>query len=177
MAQSSQALLVPEVGERDRIRGPVQAPATLVMFGDYDCPYTVRAHSAVEELRGRMGDELRYIFRVFPLTQIHEHAQIAAEAAEAAAEQESFWAMYDRLFEANRRLGREDLLRYAGEVGLDVERFERDLSGQSGKARIREDVESGVRSGIGGTPTFFIGGVRHDGDYDLGTLLSALGKG
>lgn len=174
MARSEEAALVPEVGERDRISGPAGAPATLVEFGDYDCPYTVRAHSVVRGLQRRMGDDLRFVFRVFPLTQIHEHAQIAAEAAEAAAAQGSFWQMHDRLFEAHRKLVHDDLLRYAEEIGLDVGRFERDLSGQSGKARIREDVESGVRSGIGGTPTFFVGGVLHEGDYDLDTLLAAL---
>ncbi len=147
---------------------------TLVEFGDYDCPYTVRAYSVVRGLRKRMGDRLRFVFRAFPLTRIHEHAQAAAEAAEAAAAQGRFWEMHDRLFEAHRRLGEEDLLRYAEEIGLDVGRFEREMGGHVYSGRVRRDLESGLRSGVPGTPTFFINGIRHDGSYNFETLLAAL---
>jgi protein-disulfide isomerase len=166
--------LVPPVGERNRVRGPQDAPVTLVEFGDYDCPYTVRAHAVVGGLRRRLGDRLRFVFRAFPLTRIHAHAQAAAEAAEAAAAQGRFWEMHDRLFEAHRRLEKADLKRYAGEVGLDVERFERETEEHAHAGRVREDLRSGLRSGVRGTPTFFINGVRHDGSHNFEALLAAL---
>jgi protein-disulfide isomerase len=166
--------LVPPVGETDRVRGPQDAPVTLVEFGDYDCPYTVRAHAVVRGLRRRLGDGLCFVFRAFPLTRIHAHAQAAAEAAEAAAAQGRFWEMHDRLFEAHRRLEDADLKRYAGEVGLDGERFERETEEHAHAGRVREDLRSGLRSGVRGTPTFFINGVRHDGSHDFETLLAAL---
>src|SRR3712207_1659634 len=118
-----------------------------------------------------MGERLRFVFRAFPLTRIHEHAQAAAEAAEAAAAQGRFWEMHDRLFEAHRRLGEEDLLLYAQEVGLDVSRFQRELGEHVHTGRVRRDVQSGLQSGVPGTPTFFVNGVRHDGTYDFETLL------
>jgi NhaA family Na+:H+ antiporter len=121
-----------------------------------------------------MGDRLRFVFRAFPLTPIHDHAQAAAEAAAA---QGRFWEMHDRLFEAHRRLG-EDLLRYAEEIGLDVRRFGREMAEHAHAGRVRRDLESGLRSGVPGTPTFFINrvrnGVRHDGSHDFETLLAAL---
>lgn len=172
--------LEPAVGERDHVRGPLDAPMVLVEYGDYDCPYTVRTYSTVKGLRRRFDDlglDLCFVFRAFPLTELHEHAQIAAEAAEAAAAQGYFWQMHDRLFKARRRLARDDILRYAREIGLDaegVERFERDLTGHTGASRVSEDLESGVLSGVQGTPTFFINGVRHDGAHDLDTLLASL---
>lgn len=171
---SAQARLAVPVGERDRVRGPENAPATLVEYGDYDCPYTVRAFFVVRGLRERLGDRLRFVFRVFPLTQIHEHAQAAAEAAEAAAGQGRFWEMHDRLFEARRRLEEEDLLRYAGEVGLDVGRFERELDEHAYAERVGEQLRGGLESGVSGTPTFFINGIRHDGPYDLVSLRNAV---
>ena len=160
--------LVPPVGDRDRVRGPEDAPVTLVEFGDYDCPYTVRAYSVVRGLRQRLGGRLRFVFRAFPLTRIH------AEAAEAAAAQGRFWEMHNRLFEAHRRLESADLERYAAEIGLDVGRFEREMDEHTHARRVREDLRSGLRSGVSGTPTFFIDGVCHDGANDFETLLSAL---
>ena len=118
-----------------------------------------------------MGDRLRFVFRVFPLTRIHDHAQAAAEAAAA---QGRFWEMHDRLFEAHRRLGEEDLLRYAEEIRLDVRRFGREMAEHAHAGRVRRDLESGLLSGVPGTPTFFINGVRHDGSHDFETLLAAL---
>jgi protein-disulfide isomerase len=122
-----------------------------------------------------MGDRLRFVFRVFPLTRIHDHTQAAAEAAAA---QGRFWEMHDRLFEAHRGLGEEDLLRYAEEIGLDVRRFGREMAEHAHAGRVRRDLESGLRSGVPGTPTFFINrvrnGVRHDGSHDFETLLAAL---
>ncbi len=166
--------LVPPVNDGDRVRGPRDAALTLVEFGDYDCPYTVRAYFVVRGLRRRLGDRLRFVFRAFPLTRIHAHAQAAAEAAEAAAAQGRFWEMHDRLFEARRRLESTDLERYAAEIGLEVERFEREVEEHTHARRVREDLRSGLRSGVRGTPTFFIDGVRHDGSSNFETLLAAL---
>ena len=167
--------LVPPVGDRDRVRGSWDAPVTLVEFGDYDCPYTVRAFSVVRGLRRRLGSRLRFVFRVFPLTRIHAHAQAAAEAAEAAAAQGRFWEMHDRPFEAHRKLEDTDLRHYAQEVGLDIQRFEKGMEDHTHAARVREDLKSGLSSGVRGTPTFFINGVRHDGGAnDFETLLAAL---
>jgi protein-disulfide isomerase len=119
--------------------------------------------------RGRMGDRLRFVFRAFPLTRIRDHAQAAGEATQGR-----FWEMHDRLFEANRRLGEEDLLRFAEESGLDVRRFGREMAEHAHAGRVRRDLESGLRSGGPGTPTFFIKGVRHDGSHDFERLLAAL---
>ena len=166
--------LDPSVGERDRVRGAADAPLTLVEYGDYDCPYTVRAHAVVRGLRQRLGNRLRFVFRVFPLTRIHVHAQAAAEAAEAAAAQGQFWEMHDRLFDAHRRLEDADLRAYAEEVGLDVARFRREMEEHAHAGRVREDLRSGLRSGVRGTPTFFINGIRHDAPNDFETLLAAL---
>jgi protein-disulfide isomerase len=166
--------LDPSVGDRDRVRGAADAPLTLVEYGDYDCPYTVRAHAVVRGLRQRLGNRLRFVFRVFPLTRIHVHAQAAAEAAEAAAAQGQFWEMHDRLFDAHRRLEDADLRAYAEEVGLDVARFRREMEEHAHAGRVREDLRSGLRSGVRGTPTFFINGIRHDAPNDFETLLAAL---
>ncbi|MDQ4127086.1 MAG: DsbA family protein [Actinomycetota bacterium] len=173
--QGSEGLdLTPPVGERDRVRGPAETPVTLVEFGDYDCPYTVRAYSVVRGLRRRLGDRMRFVFRVFPLTQLHEHAQSAAEAAEAAAAQGKFWEMHDRLFEAHRRLADQDLRSYAREVGLDGRRFDEELAQHAHAHKVREDLQSALRSGAPGTPAFFINGVRHQGAHNLKTLLAAI---
>ncbi len=166
--------LVPPVGDRDRVRGSWDAPVTLVEFGDYDCPYTVRAFSVVRGLRQRLGGRLRFVFRVFPLTRIHAHAQAAAEAAEAAAAQGKFWEMHDQLFEHQRRLDDRALARYAEVINLDVRRFEAELRSHRYAERVRRDVESGRRSGVRGTPTFFLNGARYGDAVDLDALRAAL---
>ncbi len=125
-------------------------------------------------MRRRHGDRLRFVFRAFPLTRIHAHAQAAAEAAEAAAAQGQFWEMHDRLFDAHRRLEDADLRAYAEEIGLDVGRFRREMEEHAHAGRVREDLRSGLRSGVRGTPTFFINGIRHDAPNDFETLLAAL---
>jgi protein-disulfide isomerase len=173
-AETAGARLDPPVGEGDRIRGPADAPLTLVEYGDYDCPYTVKAHGAVQELLKREGDRVRFVFRAFPLTEIHENAQVAAEAAEAAAYQGVFWPMHDRLMQAKRRLGEEDLQEYAEEVGLDAMRFDRQMLAHAHAARVREQLESGLKSGVRGTPTFFVNGRMHEGGHDLDSLLAAV---
>jgi protein-disulfide isomerase len=168
--------LTPPIGDRDHIIGPARAPVTLVEYGDYECPYCGMAHPIVKELLGRVGKNMRFAFRHFPLTRVHPHAEHAAEAAEGAGFQgeDKFWQMHDLLFTHQDALDDEDLLVYASSIGLDMERFASDL--QSGRAarKVREDFLSGVRSGVNGTPTFFINGRRHEGTYDLPTLLSAV---
>jgi protein-disulfide isomerase len=168
--------LTQPVGERDHVQGPSDAPVTLVEYGDYECPYCGRAHPIVKEIQRALGERLRFVFRNFPLTQLHPHAQQAAEAAEAAGAQGRFWEMHDLLFERQRRLDHRHLLEYARELDLDTERFERDLAGHTQAARLREDFLSGVRSGVNGTPTFFINDSRHNQPWDEDALLQALRK-
>lgn len=168
------ALTVPVDEGRDHVQGPADAAVTLVEYGDYECPYCGAAYPIVKEVQARMGDRLRFVFRNFPITTSHPHAEQAAEAAEAAAAQERFWEMHDVLYENQRHLEDEDLRAYAEQVGLDVERFGKELAEHAHAARVREDFMSGVRSGVNGTPTFYVNGLRHDDSYELETLLDAL---
>jgi Na+:H+ antiporter, NhaA family len=168
-------LLDPPVDpERDHVRGRVDAPLSLVEYGDFECPFCGRATGAVEELRERFGDRLRYVFRHVPLVDVHPHARLAAEAAEAAAAQGRFWEMHDEMFGAQDRLTPGDLLDHAAAIGLDVQRFARDLGAGRHARRVEEDVESAEVSGVEGTPTFFVNGRRHAGPYDADTLAVAL---
>jgi protein-disulfide isomerase len=166
-------LTVP-VSERDHVRGPSTAPLTLLEYGDYECPYCGAAHPIVKEVERLLEGDLRFAYRHFPLSEIHRHAYQAAEAAEAAGAQGRFWEMHDLLFEHQDRLGTPDLAGHAEALGLDLARFARDLESHAHAPRLREDFLSGVRSGVNGTPTFFINGVRHNGGYDLPTLVEAL---
>jgi protein-disulfide isomerase len=170
----SPRLTIP-VGSSDHARGgPETAPLTLVEYGDYECPYCGAAYPIVKEIENVLGDELRSVFRNFPLGNAHPHAPQAAEAAEAAAAQGRFWEMHDRLYENQQHLETSDLVGYAEALGLDVARFETDLAQHTYESRVRSDFLSGVRSGVNGTPTFFINGVRHNGSYDFDTLLASL---
>jgi protein-disulfide isomerase len=168
------ALTVPVNDGRDHIQGSADAPVTLVEYGDYECPYCGAAYPIVKEVQARMGDRLRFVFRNFPITTSHPHAEQAAEAAEGAATQGSFWEMHDVLYENQKRLRDEDLRDYAEELGLDVERFTGELGEHVYAPRVHEDFLSGVRSGVNGTPTFYINGVRHDDSYELEPLLAAV---
>ena len=167
-------LTVPVTEDRDHIQGPADAAVTLVEYGDFECPYCGAAYPIVKEVQDRMGERLRFVFRNFPITTSHAHAEQAAEAAEAAAGQGRFWPMHDLLFENQRRLRDQDLHGYAEQAGLDVERFDSELAEHAHAARVREDFMSGVRSGVNGTPTFFVNGARHDGSYEVEALLAAL---
>jgi len=167
-------LAVPVDEDRDHIQGPADAPVTLVEYGDYECPYCGAAYPIVKELQGRMGERLRFVFRNFPITTSHPHAELAAEAAEAAAAQSGFWEMHDLLYENQRRLTDQDLHAYAEQLGLDLDLFDRELAEHVHAPRVREDFMSGVRSGVNGTPSFYVNGARHDDSYDLETLLAAL---
>ena len=162
------------VTARDHAQGPDDAPVTLVEYGDYECPHCGHAHPIVQEVQRRLGDALRFVFRNFPLSEIHPHAALAAEAAEAAAEQGHFWPMHDLLLENQRALGEPSLIGYAAAIGLDEERVRRELEARSHRTRVRSDFAGGVRSGVNGTPTFFINGIRYDGDWDAGALTVAL---
>ena len=166
-------LMLP-VGDRDHVQGPADAPATLVEYGDFECPHCRQAYPIVKRIRSRMGARLRFAFRNFPLTELHPHAQHAAEVAEAAGAQGKFWEMHDRLFERQFALDDEHLIAYAEELGLDAGRVARELAARTYKARVRDDFMSGVRSGVNGTPTFFINGVRHDQPWDQEGLAAAL---
>jgi protein-disulfide isomerase len=166
--------LVLPVGERDHAQGPADAPATLVEYGDYECAFCGQADPVVRAVQARLAPRLRFVFRHFPLTEIHPHGQAAAEAAEAAGAQGRFWPMHEVLYAQQAALDDADLLRYAGRLGLDQQRFVDELSGHRHEARVREHFMSGVRSGVNGTPTFFINGVRHDGPWDVDTLTEAL---
>jgi protein-disulfide isomerase len=167
-------LTQPVSEDRDHIQGPAGAPVTLVEYGDYECPFCGAAYPIVKQVQAQMGEQLRFVFRNFPITTSHPHAEHAAEAAEAAAAQGRFWEMHDYLYEHQRQLEDANLHAYAGEVGLDVDRFDRELAEHAYAARVREDFMSGVHSGVNGTPTFYINGRRYDASYDLDTVLAAL---
>jgi Na+/H+ antiporter NhaA len=158
----------------DHVRGPVDAPLTLVEYGDFECPFCARATGVTRELRERFGDDLRYVFRHLPLVDVHPHAELAARAAVAADNQGRFWEMHDLLFTHQDQLEFEDAVGYAAEVDLDVEAFLRDLDDEDTAARVRADVASAEASGARGTPTFFIGDARHTGPHDTETLARTL---
>src|ERR671912_730200 len=147
--------------DRDHARGPMDAPVTLVKYGDYECPYCGEAHPVLKELQERVGEQVRFVFRHFPLDTVHPRARRAAQAAEAAASQGRFWEMHDLLYERQDELGEEDLMRYAAELGLDLGQFEEDRLG-------------GDRAGVRGTPTFFVNGTRYTGTIDLDGLLAVV---
>jgi Na+/H+ antiporter NhaA len=159
--------------DRDHIRGPARAPVTIVEYGDFECPYCGQAEPVVRELLAGHGD-VRYVWRHLPLTDVHPHAQLAAEAAEAAADQGAFWPMHDLLLNHQDALLLPDLLRYAAEAGLDADRFGDYLTRRAGAPRVAEDVDSADLSGVSGTPTFFINGRRHYGSYDIDALTEAV---
>ncbi len=166
-------LAVPVDPDRDHIRGPREAAVTLVEYGDLECPYCGRAETVVREVLSDFTD-VRYVWRHLPLSDVHPNAQLAAEASEAAANQDAFWEMHDLLLSHQDALQPRDLRGYAEQLGLDVERFHEDLRQGTGAARIEEDVDSADRSGVSGTPTFFINGRRHAGAYDIETLSRAV---
>ncbi len=166
--------LTQPVSARDHVEGPADAPLTLVEYGDYQCPYCGAAYPVVKRLQKKLGKRLRFVFRNFPLTESHPYALIAAQAAEAAALQGKFWEMHDLLFEQQTSLKPEILPLWAKKIGLNVEQFETDVKQDAVEKRIREDRQSGIHSGVNGTPTFYINGIRYDGSPDYDSLLEAL---
>jgi protein-disulfide isomerase len=161
----SDVVLTPPVDARDHIMGSDDAPVTLVEYGDYECPYCGMAHSIVKRAQRELGGSLRFVFRNFPLAEIHPHARLAAQAAEAAAGQGRFWEMHDMLFEHQDALEPDDLVGYAKALGLDTAQFARELEAGTYAKRVRDDFRNGVRSGVNGTPTFFVNGSRYDGSW------------
>jgi protein-disulfide isomerase len=166
-------LMVP-VSERDHSQGPATADVTLVQYGDYECPYTRQSTNVVRAIQQELGDQLRFVYRNFPLTEIHPHALHAALAAEAAAEQGKFWQMHDYIFHHQHTLEDSDLEQFVQAVGLEMQQFTRDMAEQSALTRIEEDVEGGERSGVQGTPTFFINGVLYRSSWEHDALRAAL---
>ena len=168
------ATLTPAVSERDHAQGPANAPITLVEYGDYQCPYCGEAHPVVKQLQDAFGKRLRFVFRNFPLTEAHPYALIAAEVAEAAALQGKFWEMHDFIYENQADLEPDVLPVWAEEVGLDLDKFRAALKQGAVKKRIKEDLASGIESGVNGTPSFFINGTAYEGESDYESLRAVL---
>jgi len=167
------SLTVP-VSADDHMQGPAAAPLTLVEYGDYECPYCGAAYPLVKAIVKRLGPKLRFVFRNMPLKQMHPNAELAAEAAEAAATQGKFWEMHDALYEHQSELGADLVRKLAQRLSLDAPQFESDLVSRKYRERVKRDFMSGVRSGVAGTPTFFINGERYDGELDEQSLTAAL---
>ena len=172
----SPTLSPPVSDQRDHVQGADSAAVTLVEYGDYECPYCGEAHPILQKLIEEMSERMRFVFRNFPLTQMHPHALRTAEAAEAAGQQGRFWEMHDLLYERQDALEDEDLVAYATELRLDIGRFNGALSGGTFRDRIQEDFMSGVRSGVNGTPTLFINGRRYEGPVELRSLTDAVSQ-
>jgi Na+:H+ antiporter, NhaA family len=166
--------LAEPVTEADHALGPADAPVTLVEYGDYECPDCFNALPIVKELRKNFDDRLRIVFRHFPRSSVHPGASVAAAAAEAAGLQGRFWEMHDALFRRQRELADVDLTHLALRLSMEVYRFERDLESEENAQRVRHDLETGERSGVRGTPTFFINGKRYRGTVDLQSMAAAI---
>ncbi|MFL6508331.1 MAG: DsbA family protein [Nitrososphaeraceae archaeon] len=169
-------LTVPVSIGLDHIQGSINAPITIVEYGDYECPYTGGAYPVVKEIMKQFDERIYFVFRNFPLNYIHPHAQHAAEAAEAAAAQGKFWQMHDYLFEHQKALDDAHLFEYAKKVGLDIDKFKKEMSEHVYAPLINKSLKSGIDSGVEGTPTFFINGERYEDSWDLDTLTSFLNK-
>lgn len=166
--------LTKPVTEDDHVRGRMDAPMTLVEYGDYECPACGAAYPLTEALIEELGDDLRFVFRHFPLAEMHPHAEHAAEAAEAAGAQGRYWDMHDLLFRNQNALEDEDLVRYAAALGLTLQRFIAALTTEKYLSKIHEGLRSGARSGVNGTPTFVVNDIRYDGPRDLQSMATAL---
>jgi protein-disulfide isomerase len=159
----------------DHVSGAPDAPLELVMYGDFQCPYCTAAQGSLRRVRERLGDRLRFVFRHFPLREIHPDAERAAQASEAAAAQGAFWPMHDALYAARGALGEDDVVRAAAGIGLDADRLRGDLRGGTHAARVERDRQDALAMGLAGTPTFFANGERVEGAFDAGSLIEALG--
>ena len=164
------------VGKSDHALGPEDAPVTLVEYGDYQCPYCADMHPMIKSIAKSMGAQMRFVFRHMPLMEMHPFAQYAAEAAEAAAAQGRFWEMHDSIYEQQSELGSDLMHQLAVKLKLDIEQFASDLDARRFRPRVKRDFMSGMRSGVAGTPTFFINGKRYEGPLDQASLQSAVGR-
>jgi protein-disulfide isomerase len=168
------ATLKVPVTATDHIQGDIKAPVTLVEYGDYECPHCGHAYPIVKQVQKHFGKRLAFVFRNFPLTEIHLNAEVAAESAEFAAAQGKFWEMHDAIFENQEGLGLPLLLKLAGSLKLDATALRNALENRQYAPRVREDFLGGARSGVNGTPTFFINGRRHDGPFETEDLIEAI---
>ena len=176
MSESSAPVyLITPVSQNDHGQGPADAPVILVEYGDYQCPHCRLVFYNIKELQERLGNKLRYVYRHLPITSAHPRAQLAAEAAEAAGAQGKFWEMHDMLY-GHEDLDEAHIMQYAEDIGLDMERFQGDLANHVHAERVQQDFEGGIRSGVNGTPTFFLNGERYDGAWDLESLLELVEK-
>src|ERR1700730_2531393 len=166
--------LVPPLNENDHVQGPKNAAITLVEFGDYQCPHCGAAHPIIKAIQKHFGKKLKFAFRNFPLTNVHELAFPAALAAEAAGRQHKFWEMHDLIYDRQDELSEEALLEFASELGLNIANFKMNILDQALADKVEADFESGVRSGVNGTPSFFINGYKHNGGYDYTSLSTAI---
>lgn len=170
-----QVILLDPVHEWDHARGTEQAPLTLVEYGDYECPDCGRLFRVLQDLQAQLDGRLRLVYRHYPLSGIHKHAQMAAEAAEAASAQGRFWEMHDLLFENQGALRRNDLIRYAEQLGLDLDRFRRELKDETHRERVRQNFIAGVQNGVNSTPGLFLNGIREQGVFDERYVKELLG--
>jgi formate-nitrite transporter family protein len=166
--------LTPPISAEDHVDGPDRAELDLVMYGDFQCPYCAAAYPIVRRIRDQLAGRLLFAFRHFPLRDVHPDAERAAEAAEAAAAQGAFWQMHDAMYESRGVLSRDDLIQYATELGLGAVRFTDELDSGVHAPRVQRDVDSGLASGVTGTPGFFVGGRRYGGSFDAASLTTAL---
>lgn len=162
------------ITKNDHVRGPAQAPITLVEYGDYECPHCGAAYPVVNQVLQTLGGQIRFVYRHFPLVEMHPHAEIAAESAEFAGAAGRFWEMHDALFENQERLSIPAIFLLGEDLGLPESGLRNALESGQYRNKVRNDFTSGVRSGVNGTPTFFINGVRHDGGYDYDSLLMGI---
>jgi protein-disulfide isomerase len=167
-------MLRPPVNEKDHATGPDNAPVTLVEYGDYQCPHCGHAYPIIKQIQEELGNDLNFVFRNFPLSESHPQAFIAAVATEAAARQDAFWPMHDVVFENQRRLNYTSLLEYASSINADKEQLATDMESEELKQKVEDDFESGIVSGVNGTPTFFVNGKRYNGAIDDDDLLNFL---
>ncbi len=166
--------LIPAVNSNDHRFGNSAAPLELVEYGDYECPYCGRAYPIVKDIQRKLGSEMKFVFRNFPLSKIHAHAFSAAVATEAAGLQNKFWEMHDLIFENQNALDDENIFRFARTIGIDLERFKNDIQQKALIDKVEKDFESGLRSGVNRTPTFFINGKKYDGGWSGDQLLQYL---
>ncbi|HCO68676.1 MAG TPA: disulfide bond formation protein DsbA [Dysgonomonas sp.] len=167
------SLRVP-VTDKDHVQGSPDASIELVEYGDYQCPYCGKAYYEVKKIQEEMGGNLKFVFRNFPLISIHKHALNAAVAAEAAGDMGKYWEMHDIIFENQQALDDADLVKYAGEIGLDEEEFKSMFSDKKYEAKIEKELEGGLRSGVNGTPSFFINGKKYEGEYSAKVMIEHL---
>ena len=166
--------LKPTVSAEDHILGSINAPVILAEYGDFGCPHCAIAHVFIKKLLVKFKDQIAFVFRHFPLTKVHQYATIAAISSEAAANQGKFWEMHDMILENQSKLSDSRLLRFAKQLDLDIKSFQRDIKDEKLSAKVEAQFESGIRSGVNGTPSLYINGTKYNGAYDLDSLSSAI---